>query len=109
MKNIKITYVGGGSRGWAWELMKDLAMAKDISGTVNLFDIDFEAALDNEKIGNSIKNGYPDASNWSYKAIEKPCDAFKEADFVISLLGICITCCCRCWHHHLSIFKHLFN
>lgn len=83
MKNIKITYVGGGSRGWAWELMKDLAMAKDISGTVNLFDIDFEAALDNEKIGNSIKNGYPDASNWSYKAIEKPCDAFKEADFVI--------------------------
>ena len=24
-KNVKIAYIGGGSRGWAWGLMSDLA------------------------------------------------------------------------------------
>ena len=24
-KNLKIAYIGGGSRGWAWKLMRDLA------------------------------------------------------------------------------------
>ena len=31
-KNVKIAYIGGGSRGCAWALMKDLALAKSISG-----------------------------------------------------------------------------
>lgn len=26
-KNVKIAYVGGGSRGWAWGLMSDLVAA----------------------------------------------------------------------------------
>ena len=25
-ENIKIAYIGGGSRGWAWNLMSDLAL-----------------------------------------------------------------------------------
>ena len=41
---IKIAYIGGGSRGWAWGLMSDLAGAEDLSGSVYLYDIDFEAA-----------------------------------------------------------------
>ncbi|MGN1082779.1 MAG: alpha-glucosidase/alpha-galactosidase, partial [Candidatus Avispirillum sp.] len=50
--NVKIAYIGGGSRGWAWCFMSDLSRAADkISGCVNLYDIDYEAALDNEKIG----------------------------------------------------------
>ena len=31
VKDIKIAYVGGGSRGWAWTLMNDLAKAEDLS------------------------------------------------------------------------------
>ena len=31
MKEIKIAYIGGGSRGWAWGLMSDLVKADDIS------------------------------------------------------------------------------
>ena len=25
-ENLKIAYIGGGSRGWAWKLMSDLAL-----------------------------------------------------------------------------------
>ena len=32
VENIRIAYIGGGSRGWAWKLMSDLAVATDISG-----------------------------------------------------------------------------
>lgn len=59
-ENIKIAYVGGGSRGWAWGLMSDLAAADDISGDVYLYDIDYEAARHNEIIGNQY-NELPDA------------------------------------------------
>ena len=41
VEDLKIAYIGGGSRGWAWGLMSDLAMADDISGDVYLYDIDF--------------------------------------------------------------------
>lgn len=53
---IKIAYVGGGSRGWAWGLMSDLAVEESMNGTVSLYDIDFQAAKDNETIGNKIKD-----------------------------------------------------
>ena len=43
-EDIKIAYIGGGSRGWAWGLMSDLAAADDMSGSVYLYDIDREAA-----------------------------------------------------------------
>ena len=48
---LKIAYIGGGSRGWAWGLMSDLASCDDINGDVYLYDIDMEAAKNNEVIG----------------------------------------------------------
>ncbi|MBR3978282.1 MAG: alpha-glucosidase/alpha-galactosidase [Oscillospiraceae bacterium] len=77
-KNVKIAYVGGGSRGWAWNLMNDLKKAEDISGTVYLYDIDFQAAQHNEIIGNKI-----DGESWKYKAVETAGEALTGADFVI--------------------------
>ena len=53
--DLKIAYIGGGSRGWAWGLMSDLAAAEDISGEVALYDIDYVAAKNNEIIGNKYK------------------------------------------------------
>ncbi len=35
-ENVKIAYIGGGSRGWAWGLMSDLAQNDDMSGEVYL-------------------------------------------------------------------------
>ncbi len=81
--NMKIAYIGGGSRGWAWALMKDLALAKSISGKVSLYDLDYEAAQHNEIIGNRINTEHPEASKWEYKAEKTLKDALTDADFVV--------------------------
>ena len=65
VEDLKIAYIGGGSRGWAWGLMSDLAQAEDISGEVRLYDIDKQAAYNNEIIGNKIKGA---KSQWKYTA-----------------------------------------
>lgn len=83
VENVKIAYIGGGSRGWAWGLMSDLAKAEDISGSVYLYDIDFEAAKNNEIIGNKIRFADGCKSVWNYKATETIGQALEGADFVI--------------------------
>ena len=83
VEGLKIAYVGGGSRGWAWGLMSDLASADDISGEVALYDIDLEAAKHNEIIGNKFNNAEGAKSHWDYKAYENIGDALKGADFVV--------------------------
>lgn len=82
-ENIKIAYIGGGSRGWAWGLMSDLAMQKDISGEVVLYDIDLDAARANEIIGNRIPESEKDCAAWRYRTAETIDEALEDADFVI--------------------------
>ena len=82
-ENVKIAYIGGGSRGWAWGLMSDLAQAEDISGSVYLYDIDREAAGHNEIIGSSIKDAEGCRSVWRYKACDTIEEALGGADFVV--------------------------
>ena len=77
VSDLKIAYIGGGSRGWAWTLMNDLAKAEDLSGSVYLYDIDFDAAKNNEIIGNKM------VSNWRYVASKTIGEALTGADFVI--------------------------
>ena len=81
--DVKIAYIGGGSRGWAWGLMSDLAAQEELSGTVYLYDIDYEAATCNETIGNSIKGKDYARSTWDYKAVKSIEEALTTADFVI--------------------------
>jgi hypothetical protein len=38
--SIRIAYIGGGSRGWAHALIKDLLMHPGLCGEVRLYDID---------------------------------------------------------------------
>jgi galacturan 1,4-alpha-galacturonidase len=83
VENIKIAYIGGGSRGWAWGLMSDLASCDDISGEVYLYDIDLKAAQQNEIIGNKFNNAKGAKSVWNYKAVETIDEALEEADFVV--------------------------
>lgn len=82
-EEIKIAYIGGGSRGWAWGFMSDLAAADDISGEVRLYDIDYEAAKANEIIGNKYNTAKGAVSKWSYKAVKTIDGALTGADFVI--------------------------
>ncbi|MCH5212205.1 MAG: alpha-glucosidase/alpha-galactosidase [Oscillospiraceae bacterium] len=81
--DVKIAYIGGGSRGWAWGLMSDLAKTEDMSGTVYLYDIDYEAAQKNEVIGNRIKDLLDCKTAWGYKAVETIDEALCGADFVV--------------------------
>lgn len=82
-EDIKIAYIGGGSRGWAWGLMSDLAAAQDMSGSVFLYDIDGEAAARNECIGNKMKDLKECKSVWNYKAVGTMEEALIGADFVV--------------------------
>lgn len=82
-ENVKIAYIGGGSRGWAWGLMSDLVSEPDMSGEVWLYDIDFDAAKANEKIGNMYNDAEGAKSKWNYTAVETIGEALTGADFVI--------------------------
>ena len=81
--DLKIAYIGGGSRGWAWGLMSDLVSADDISGDVYLYDIDMEAARNNEIIGNKFNSAEGAKSVWNYHAVETIEEALKGANFVV--------------------------
>ena len=83
VKDLKIAYIGGGSRGWAWGLMSDLAREASLSGTVALYDIDLEAARHNEIIGNKIGEAYPEHNNFKYVAYKTIGEALTGADFVV--------------------------
>jgi len=83
VKNLNIAYIGGGSRGWAWGFMKDLAMDGDMCGTVRLYDIDQPAAERNQVIGSKI-SAHPDAvSRWRYEVSGSLQQALTDADFVV--------------------------
>ena len=83
VNGIKIAYIGGGSRGWAWKFMSDLVSCDDISGDVYLYDIDLDAAKKNEIIGNKFNSAEGAKSVWHYKAVEQISEALTGADFVI--------------------------
>ncbi|MBE7031661.1 MAG: alpha-glucosidase/alpha-galactosidase [Ruminococcaceae bacterium] len=83
VEDIKIAYIGGGSRGWAWGFMSDLVACDDISGSVDLYDIDFEAAKDNEIIGNMYNNVDGAKTTWKYRATKTIGEALTDANFVI--------------------------
>ncbi|EAF4531094.1 alpha-glucosidase/alpha-galactosidase [Listeria monocytogenes serotype 1/2a] len=83
VEEIKIAYIGGGSRGWAWTFMTDLAIEEQMSGTLALYDIDFDSAKKNEIIGNKI-TAMPEAKGkWDYIATKTIEEALTGADFVI--------------------------
>lgn len=83
VSDVQIAYIGGGSRGWAWTFMTDLALDDAMSGTIRLYDIDPAAAKNNEKIGNHLSERDEVVGKWNYTT----CDTIKEAlsgcDFVV--------------------------
>ena len=83
LKKLNVAYIGGGSRGWAWGFMQDLAMDPDICGTVRLYDVDKNAAEKNAVIGAKI-SAHPSAkSRWQYEVSETLEKALTGADFVV--------------------------
>jgi alpha-galactosidase/6-phospho-beta-glucosidase family protein len=87
VSDIQIAYIGGGSMYWAKNLIADLALDDQLSGTIRLYDLDYGKALNNEKLGNSVSD-YPETrSKWMYRASRTLQEALSGSDFVfISIL-----------------------
>ncbi|MDO9628449.1 MAG: alpha-glucosidase/alpha-galactosidase [Acholeplasmataceae bacterium] len=86
-KPIKISYIGGGSRQWARNLMSDLALEPDLTGTVILYDIDYEAAVNNAIIGNMMMELPEAKGKWNFIVAKTLEESLVNADFVfISIL-----------------------
>lgn len=83
MSDINIAYIGGGSRGWAWNFMTDLSMDEQLSGTICLYDIDQTAAENNKIIGNALTNKVDSKGKWDYRTANSLHEALKGADFVV--------------------------
>jgi len=65
--SLRIAYIGGGSRGWAHALMKDLLQYEAFTGEVRLYDINREMAELNATFGNWLQNHPEAASEWTYR------------------------------------------
>lgn len=81
--DIRLAYIGGGSRGWAWKFMTDLAMEPDLGGEVVLYDIDRPAAEANEIIGNKLDSLPQAVGHWRYTVADSLREALAGADFVV--------------------------
>jgi alpha-galactosidase len=82
--DLVIAYIGGGSRGWAWTLMSDLAMEGALRGVVRLYDIDRQAAETNARIGNALLSRPDVVGKWHYEVADDLKSALRGADFVIA-------------------------
>jgi len=80
---LKIAYLGGGSRAWARKLMSDLAVCPDLGGQVDLYDINLEAAQRNARLGTWIQEQPGAVSEWQYRAVPTIEEALQGADFVV--------------------------
>lgn len=83
VSDVQIAYIGGGSRGWAWTFMTDLALEPNMSGTIRLYDIDEEAAKANETIGNHISDRREAVGKWEYETFTDMQRALTGVDFVV--------------------------
>ncbi len=83
MKDVTIAYIGGGSRGWAWTFMTDLALEDSLSGTIRLYDIDKQAAEKNAVIGNNLMKRSDAVGDWKFEVAETLKTALVGSDFVV--------------------------
>lgn len=83
VSDVKIAYIGGGSRGWAWTFMTDLSMDDSLSGTIRLYDIDQEAAHHNEIIGKQLTDRNDTLGKWDYVTCGSLEEALTGCDFIV--------------------------
>lgn len=83
LNDLKIAYIGGGSRDWAHKLMADLALCPDLAGEVALYDIDQAAAELNARFGAWLQNQPGVVSRWRYQAVPQLDAALRGADVVV--------------------------
>ena len=81
-REIRIAYIGGGSRGWAHIIMADLTLCGRLTGEMRLYDIDRPMALLNARWGRRLNQSPAAKSQWKYSAPRTLREALKGADIV---------------------------
>lgn len=82
-QNIKLAYIGGGSKQWARIFMNDLALSGELSGHVMLYDTDTAAAERNCRIGTRIAQDPACLGRWSYSVGASLDESLRGADVVV--------------------------
>jgi len=80
---VKIAIIGGGSRYWARDMMKDLALQAPFDGLISLYDLDHEASEKNVAIGGRIFERSDSVSSFRLEAHREIGPCLKAADFVV--------------------------
>jgi len=83
MKKTTICIIGGGSRLWAIQFMKDLAFNTMTEGTLILYDIDTQAARNNVQVANQIFKVNNSEGRFKVEARSDIKDALTGVDLVI--------------------------
>ncbi len=83
MRDLKIEYVDGRSRGWAHTLINDLAKCMDLAGEVALYDVNCEAAARNADLATQVMEREKAVGDWIFEAHRDMGEALDDADFVI--------------------------
>jgi alpha-galactosidase/6-phospho-beta-glucosidase family protein len=81
--SCKIAIIGGGSRYWARDLMKDLAVKAKFDGEIALYDLKHDAAQKNVEIGKRIFERPEAVSKFKVCASKTLASCLKGADFVV--------------------------
>jgi alpha-galactosidase/6-phospho-beta-glucosidase family protein len=80
---IKIAYIGGGSRYWARDLITELALTPRLKGWIDLYDLDHAAAERNVAVAGRIYRRPEAVTHFTVRAVRRLADALKGADFVV--------------------------
>src|SRR5436190_20899447 len=81
MAKTRICFVGGGSYQWTPKLMTDIALMKDLSGTIVLHDIAPEPMAEMQKLGQKIMQQA--GADFTVETGGDLAEALKGAEFVI--------------------------
>lgn len=83
MKEVKLAIIGGGSRLWAIQFLKDVTLQDKLKVNFSLYDIEKQAALNNVAVGNEIFKANNKEGQFSISVEDTLEDSLKGADFVI--------------------------
>lgn len=83
MQDVKVCIIGGGSRLWAIQFLKDLTLQDKVRAHVALYDIDKEAAFSNERVASEIFRINGKEKQLSVSVADSLPEGLLDADFVI--------------------------
>ncbi len=83
MKKVRVCIIGGGSRLWAIQFIKDLVLQDKLGADITLYDIDMKAAERNRAVAERIFAVNGKSSVMSVSVTSSLSEGLKGSDFVI--------------------------